>query len=143
MNQISRSGAPGADNAPAVNDRHQLIFSSVIFIIVGLLAFFVFLPFFNVLALSVILAILLNPVFRLIKLFVKKDAIAAMLSVLLLALVIVVPLVLVTNTIVDQAQSLYNSVSSSESLTSDGVTGWVEGKAQRILPSSRCIRNRI
>ena len=62
------------------NDKHQFFFSIIVFIVVGLLAFLVFLPFFNVLALSIILAILLNPVFRRFKKAVKRDGIAAMLN---------------------------------------------------------------
>lgn len=83
---------------------------------------------------SLILAILLSPVFRHIKKGLKKDGLSAMLTVVFLIIIIILPLILVTNTIVDQAQSLYNHVSSSDALTSDSVTGWVEGKAQRFLP---------
>lgn len=125
---------PTTQNSTTNNERRQFIFSTILFIIVALLAIFVFMPFFGVLALSIILAILLSPVSRRIKKYVKRDGIAAILSVLVLVIVIIVPLVLVTNTIVDQAQGLYSSVSSSETLTSDSVTGWVESKAQRILP---------
>lgn len=125
---------PTPSTTPPGNDRHQLVFSVIIFVIVGFLAFMVFLPFFNVMALSIILAILLGPVFRWIRKYVKQDGLAATLSVLFLVAAIIVPLVLVTNVIVDQAQALYNSVSSSETLTSDSVTGWVEGKAQKLFP---------
>jgi predicted PurR-regulated permease PerM len=127
---MNPTSLPGAAN----NERHQFIFSMVIFVIVALLALMVFLPFLSVLALSIILAILLSPVFRRIKKYVKGDGIAAILSVLLLIVVIIVPLVLVTNTIVEQAQDLYSSVSSSDTITTDTVSGWVESKAQRILP---------
>ncbi len=138
MNQTQHAGPDsGASNYPSGNEKHQLIFSTILFVIVALLAIFVFMPFFGVLALSIILAILLSPVFGWIKKYVRRDGIAAILTVLLLVVVIIVPLVLVTNTIVDQAQSLYSSVSSSETLRSDTVTGWVETKAQRILPDFR------
>lgn len=118
----------------ASSNKQQQIFSTILFVIVLLLAIFVFMPFFGVIAMSLILAILLGPVFRHIRKGVKKDGLSALLTVVFLVIIIILPLVLVTNTIVDQAQNLYNHVSSSDALTSDAVTGWVEGKAQRFLP---------
>jgi predicted PurR-regulated permease PerM len=121
-------------NQKVNNDRQQAIFSSVFLLIVMVLAFFVFLPFFTVIAISLIMAILLNPVFVWIRKVVKKDGIAAILSVLLLVAIIIIPLISVTNTIVDQAQTLYGNVSGSETLSSDQATSWVETRVQKFVP---------
>ncbi len=118
----------------ASTNKQQQVFSTIIFVIVFILAFFVFMPFFGVIAMSLILAILLSPVFRRIRKGVKRDGLSALLTVAFLVIIIILPLILVTNTIVDQAQQLYTHVSSSDALTSDGITNWVEGKAQRFLP---------
>ncbi len=117
------------------SDKYQLVFSAVLFIAVFVLALLVFFPFLNVIALSVILAVLLHPVYKRIVAKVKSPGTASGLTILLLLAVIIVPLLFIVNNIITEAQGLYANVGNSASLTSDQITNWIEGKVQVYVPN--------
>ncbi len=116
------------------SDKYQFVFSAVIFIAVLVLAILVFFPFLNVLALSAVFAILLSPVYKWIYKFAKSPTLSAGITLLLLVAVILVPLVFVVNNIVTEADNLYTSLSSTPTLTSDSLTGWIETKVRAYVP---------
>lgn len=118
-----------------LGDKHQVVFSAVIFIVVLLLAVLVFYPFLNVIALSAILAVLLTPIHRRIVQKIKSPTFSAGITMGILIAVIVVPLILIVNNIVSEAQQLYASMSNSPALSSDQITDWVEGKVQVFVPN--------
>ncbi len=115
-------------------EKHQLVFSTVLFIIIFALALLVFLPFLNVIALSIVMAVLLTPVYKRILTKVKWPSVASALTILLLLGVIIVPLFFITNNIISEAQGLYANVENTTELTSDQITGWIEGKVQVYIP---------
>lgn len=119
----------------ASGDKHQIIFSAVIFIAVLSLALLVFYPFLNVIALSAILAVLLAPLHNRILRKIKSPTFSAGITMFVLMAVIVFPLMFIVNNIVTEAQQLYSSMSNSPVLSSDQITTWVEGKAQVFVPN--------
>lgn len=122
-------------NHPLGSDKQQLIFSALVFAPVLVLALLVFFPFLNVLALSAVLAVLLSPLHRAIAKKVKIRSISAGLTILILIAVIVMPLILIVNNIVTEAQALYANASANPTLSSDQITNWIEGKVQVYVPN--------
>ncbi len=121
-------------NTPG-SDKQQAIFSGVLFVVIGILTLMVFWPFLNVLALSIILAVLLTPVYNRIRKAVRFQSLAAALTIILLLVVIIVPVGFIVNNIVSEAQSLYANVNNTPTLTSDQITSWIEGKVQVYVPN--------
>lgn len=117
------------------SDKYQLVFSAVLFIAIFALALLVFLPFLNVIALSIIMAVLLRPIYKKIILKVKSPSVASGLTIILLLAVIIVPLLFIVNNIITEAQNVYANVGGSASLTSDQITSWIEGKVQVYVPN--------
>lgn len=115
-------------------DKSQVVFSTVLFIIILALALLVFLPFLNVIALSIVMAVLLTPVYKQILKHVRWSSVASALTILLLLAVIIVPLFFITNNIISEAQGLYANVENTSALTSDQLTTWIEGKVQVYVP---------
>lgn len=116
-------------------DKQQAIFGAVVFVAVAILALLVFWPFLNVLALSIIMAVLLSPLYHRIHKVVRFETLAAGLTILLLIVVIVVPVGFLLNNIANEAQNLYSNVSGSPTLSSDQITEWIEGKVQVFVPN--------
>jgi len=116
-------------------DKGQMIFSIIISIAVLALVLMVFWPFLNVIALSIIMAVLLHPVFAFINKKIKSRAVSAGITIFLLVVVIVVPLGFIINNIISEAQNLYATVSNASALSSDQLTGWIEGKVQVYVPN--------
>lgn len=122
-------------NSLLAQEKNQMIFSAIIFIAVSALVLMVFWPFLNVIALSIIMAVLLNPVFNFLNRRIKSQALCAGLTILLLVMVIVLPLGFIINNIISEAQGLYASVSNASTLSSDQLTNWIEGKVQVYVPN--------
>lgn len=115
-------------------EKQQAIFSAVLFIIISILALLVFWPFLNVLALSIIMAVLLTPVYNRLYKVLKLETLSAAVTVLLLLVVIVVPVSFIINNIVTEAQSLYANVNNTATLSTDQITNWIEGRVQVYVP---------
>lgn len=115
-------------------EKQQAIFSAVIFTVIAILALMVFWPFLNVLALSIIMAVLLSPLYNRIRRTIKVESLSAAITILFLLIVIIVPIAFIINNIITEAQSLYSSVSNTSNLSSDQLTAWIEGKVQVYIP---------
>ncbi|MDO8601558.1 MAG: AI-2E family transporter [bacterium] len=87
----------------------QLVFFFSIFGLTLLLGFFIFKPYLNILVLAGMFAIIFNPVYQklLKKLGGKREGIAAMLTVILVAVILGTPLGLIGARVVNEAGSLY------------------------------------
>ena len=118
-----------------LGDKHQTIFSAVVFIAVLSLAVLVFYPFLNVIALSAILAVLLSPLHKRILRRIPSPTLSAGITMMVLITVIVLPLIFIVNNIVTEAQQLYVSMGDSPALSSDQITEWIEGKVQVYVPN--------
>lgn len=115
-------------------EKQQAVFSVIVFSVIALLAIMVFWPFLSVLALSIIMSVLLAPVYERILSRLKLETLSAAITILLLIVVIVVPVTFIINNIVNEAQSLYANVSDASTLTTDQITEWIEGKVQVYVP---------
>lgn len=85
-------------------------FFLVLLVGVIVLTFFIFLPYLNVLVLAGVFAVLFRPLFWLLKRGVKSEAIAALLTLIIIVAVIATPLYFFGKQIVSEATGLYFSL---------------------------------
>ncbi len=91
------------------------------------LMFFLFLPFLNVVALAVILAIVLNPIYKyLLSRFKGKRGWTALVVVLLFIILILIPTILLSLKLMSEAGDLYKK------LTDTGEVGYLETLTQAL-----------
>lgn len=91
--------------------------------VTGILSFFIFKPFLGTLALAATFAVVFHPLFlKLLAKFKGSRALASLLSIVLVACILIIPLTLIGARIVQEASSLYSSmIVSADSGT---LTGW-------------------
>ncbi|HEY4505654.1 MAG TPA: AI-2E family transporter [Candidatus Paceibacterota bacterium] len=118
-------------------DLVQKYFFAGLFLLVTALIFFIFLPFLEVLVLSVIFAVLLTPLYeRVSKDMYGKKGPAAFLVILLFTLVIIAPLVLLGGLILDEARDVYTNLSSQNQADYvQKLTGIIEGPIKSFYPT--------
>ena len=114
--------------------RYQIGFFGVVFLTIVTLSVLIFWPFVVPLSLAGIVSILIYPIYTKILGLLKSKVVASAVTILLLVFVIVGPLAFITNKIIIEAQSLYTSVTSSEVVSADVLTGKVEGFVQKYIP---------
>lgn len=120
-----------------VHARYQTVFFSIVFLAIGILSALIFWPFLTPLALAGIIAILVSPVYRRIVKAVKSEAVASVITILLLIILIVAPLTVITNQIIIEAQGLYVSVTSGDAISIDVLTSKIEVVVQKYIPDFR------
>lgn len=113
---------------------YQTVFFSVVFLVVGVLTVFIFWPFITPLALAGIVAILVSPLYKKILKSLKSESVASVVVILLLVILILAPLAIITNQIISEAQGLYSSVTSTESISVDALTSKIEITIQKYVP---------
>jgi predicted PurR-regulated permease PerM len=91
----------------------QIINFSVFLLVVALLVLMVFLPFLKLVALGGVLAILFFPIYEKFLSKAKKEPLAAILTILLALLIIMIPLYLVGNLLFNEIASLYGRYKES------------------------------
>lgn len=93
-------------------EKIRIIFFVTLLLTISLLAFFVFLPYVGVIAIAGTLAIIFESLYvKLIRLF-RKEAVAALVTVILVTVIVLIPLALIANTVIIQAGQLYSDITS-------------------------------
>jgi predicted PurR-regulated permease PerM len=117
--------------------RYQTVFFSIVFLVIGVLTVLIFWPFITPLALAGIVAILVSPIYKKILKSIKSESVASIVTILLLVILILAPLAVITNQIISEAQGLYTSVTSTESISVDALTSKLELAVQKYVPDFR------
>ncbi len=109
-------------------ERFQLIFFSLLILIVVGLNFFVFLPYFSVLFLALVFAVLFYPLYRYVLKYVHYSSIASCITVALVFFIIVGPLSFLATLLLREASSLYFTLGSlkPEAVASGPLTVFAE-----------------
>jgi predicted PurR-regulated permease PerM len=118
-------------------EKHRLENLSLLVVFAGIsiLLFLVFAPFFSVLSLAAVFAILLHqPYERLIRFFSGGKNIIAALTVAVMLVFFIVPLLLLGGQIFHEAQSLYISMNGGGAHYLEVVQQAIQGPVDRILP---------
>jgi predicted PurR-regulated permease PerM len=115
----------------------EIYFFSTLTIAALVLFLFLFLPFFTVLVLAITLSIICEPLFRFIlKIIHKPRSLAALLTIFLMLLVVLVPLTFIGIEVFNQAQNLYGVITTkninANALAKAEVI--IESKIQKIIP---------
>lgn len=100
----------------------QTIFYIIAFVVIIVLSVAIFMPYLMALAVSVMLAVILHPLYIRILKKVNSPNAAATITVALLLVVIIVPLILISNQIINEGQGLYERLSSGDSSYADYVS---------------------
>ncbi len=100
----------------------QTIFYIIAFVVIIILSVAIFRPYLMALAVAVMLAVILEPLYKRILSKVKSPNGAATITVALLLIVIIVPLILIGNQIINEGQGLYERLSSGDSSYADYVS---------------------
>jgi predicted PurR-regulated permease PerM len=115
----------------------QLTFFTTLFITVGLLTLLIFWPFFNVLVLSAVFAVLMHPVYkRLLWFFKGYEHVAATVTLLLTCFIIIGPLVVIGMQIFNESRDLYSQMRGSSQEYIVKVTELLEDPAQQFFPGT-------
>lgn len=120
-----------------VHARYQTVFFGLVFLSIGVLSALIFWPFLIPLALAGIIAILVSPAYKRILKSVKSESLASAITILLLVILILAPLVMITNQIIIEAQGLYGAVTSGEAISVDVITSKIEVVVQKYVPDFR------
>ncbi len=109
------------------NDRTAANFFLALFIIAAALVCYLFLPTLNALTLGAVFTVLAHPVYRrLLRLMPKHESLAAILSLILIFVVIVVPVVLLASIVFNEAQGVYASLTmGSDSTLEQRILGYL------------------
>ncbi len=103
------------------------------FTIVVILTFLIFRPFLTVLALSGMVAVIVGPLYRrLYKFFGERQTVAALATVLLVIIVILLPLALIGSKLILEAQAMYVGVIASPDVSIDKMSEVIQQTGQRI-----------
>lgn len=109
---------------------HGKYFFYTFFVIVALMTFFIFRPFFVVLVLGASLAVVFHPLYLHIKNTIAQDVswVAALLTVFLFIIILGVPLFFVGSQVLQEAQSLFVSITQGgdASLYLDSLSGSIK-----------------
>jgi predicted PurR-regulated permease PerM len=116
----------------------KLIEQIFFFVILGLAAFLVWLlfaPFIGALALAAIVVTVCYPIHTRMLRKVKNETLAALLSLVFVALVVVVPLASLSSLILREAVSVYTLINSGEQGTVIGSLTTLEDTIQKVIPN--------
>jgi len=103
---------------------------------VTVVIFFIFLPFFEVILLSVICAVALSPLHKKItKMLHGRDRLSAILVIILFAVVIITPAVFLGTKVLNESQGLYDSLVSGDDNFIENITRAIEVPIQKIYPN--------
>lgn len=104
--------------------------------LVAVVIFFIFLPFFEVLLLSVIFAVALSPIHKkLTKVLFGKSGLSAFLLIVGFAGVIITPAFFIGSQVLKESQSLYTYLVSDSTGFIDNISYAIEGPLKKIDPS--------
>lgn len=118
----------------------QTIFYIAAFIIIIGLSVAIFQPYLMALAVSVMLAVILTPLYTRILKRLKSPNVSATLTIVLLLAIIIIPLIIISNQIIDEGQGLYARLASGDTSYSDYVsfekiTAYVNDAVRPYIPT--------
>lgn len=93
-------------------EKIRIIFFVTLLLAISLLAFFIFLPYLTALVLAGTLAIIFEPLYTRIRKFIRSDSVAALSTVFVVVIIVLIPLSLIGTTVVTQAAQLYGDITS-------------------------------
>lgn len=113
----------------------QIVFFFVLLLGVLVLAFFLFLPYLTTLAVAATFAVVTCPLHRrLVFLLRKREGLAALLTVLLTILLVLLPLSFIGTQVVRESQHLYERIVENRESLTESFTGFLEGTSERYAP---------
>jgi len=113
----------------------QFYFFLTLFAVVGILLIFIFLPLLNSIAIAFVLAVVFKPVYRRLKKLITWSWLAAGLTIVLIGILVILPIALVTNQVVQEARTLtVNVIQSGPDHPIYQVADFVESEIQRWWP---------
>ncbi len=93
----------------------QHYFLVALLVLVGVLAFYIILPFLSPVILGVAFAVVLHPLYtRLAKEFRGRESLAALATVIITSIIILIPLSFLSSQVLSEAQQLYASFTGAE-----------------------------
>src|SRR5580700_5437044 len=119
MHSVGRDDTQSKLLMPTSQHRLQNISFYILFAVVGITAVFMLLPFFRLLALGGILAVLFNPVKQKISKYIKSDTASAFITLILAMLIILIPLYIIGQLVYNEIANVYSQQVSQGSLTSN------------------------
>lgn len=118
-----------------MNTKLQNHFFVLIFIISGVLCFFIFQPFLITIALALFFALVFRPLYKKIKyVFGSHERLAALSVVFIVSLCILIPLLILGNQVVKEVQEMYIDVRDISSSKFEGTINTIESNVQTVIP---------
>jgi predicted PurR-regulated permease PerM len=114
----------------------QIYFFFILFGIVSILTFLVYQPFFQVIALAVIFAVILNPFYKkILSLFGGRKGLSATFVLLVMLVFIATPLYFLVGQVFNESQTLYASLQGNETDFVAKFTAAVERPVRDVYPN--------
>ncbi len=118
----------------------QTVFYIAAFVVIIALSVAIFKPYLMALALAGMLAVILGPVYQRLLGRFKSPNFAATATIVLLMLVIIIPLILISNQIISEASGLYSRLTSGDTqyadyISLDKLAATVEGYVRPYVPT--------
>lgn len=113
----------------------QTAFFFALLLGVLVLAFFLFLPYLTTLAVAATFAVVTYPLHkRLVSLLRNREGLAALFTVLLTILLVLIPLSLIGTQVVLESQHLYERIVENRESLTKSFTGFLEGTIKQYMP---------
>lgn len=117
------------------NKKLQIYFFFTLLLVISVLMFFVFYPFVGVLALTVVLALLLQPLYGRMLRFLKFESLTSFTVIILLAIFIILPLLFLSWQIFQEAQSMYFQVAGAKMPLLNELAALIESPIRDFIPN--------
>lgn len=117
------------------NHRLELYFFGVLFVAILVLVGAMFLPYLSSILVAAVLALLSQPVYRRLRTKLKNEAVAAMITTTLVALMFVVPATGIGVLLVEEVRTLSDQLTSSNMGSFASMVGPIETKINEFLPN--------
>ena len=118
----------------------QTFFFLAFLILVGILVFYMFIPFLSALILSITLAIIFNPLFgRVLKFSLGSRSIASLLTILVVLVIFLIPITFFGVRVFNQAHSIYVKLSTTDDKTNTlkEISTSIENAVNRVSPNTK------
>jgi predicted PurR-regulated permease PerM len=114
----------------------QIYFFFILFCIVSVLTFFVYRPFFQVIALAAIFAVILNPFYKkTLSVFGGKKGLSATFVLVIALIFIITPIYFLVGQVFSESQMLYESLKGNETDFMTKFTTAIERPVREIYPN--------
>ena len=114
----------------------QWYFFGAVSLVVGILGFFIFRPFFSTLAIAALLAILFHPLYAaLLKIRPGRDRLAAAITVMTAVVCLTLPLSFLLTRIVKESRNIYLQVKDADIGAAEGLIWSLEDRIRAVFPN--------